>query len=78
MALEGDRLRVRESDDTPCYTPEPGPPVGEKEQEEEEEEEKRDKDKDDEESEECYVDEELLKDLELSMTEEERTVSISC
>lgn len=68
---------MRESDDTPCYTPEPGPILGERE-EGEEEEEKKDKDKDDEEEdEECYVDEEYLKDLELNMTEEERTVSIT-
>lgn len=69
---------MNESDDTPCYTPEPGPILGDKE-EAEEEEEKKDKDKEDEEeSEECYVDEEYLKDLELNMTEEERTVSILC
>lgn len=73
LTLEEDRLRVNESDDTPCYTPEPGPILGDKE-EAEEEEEKKDKDKEDEEeSEECYVDEEYLKDLELNMTEEERT-----
>lgn len=76
LEFEEDRLRVKESDETPCYTPEPGPILGDKEEEEgEEEEEKKDKDKDEEEYEECYVDEEYLKDLELNMTEEERTVS---
>lgn len=76
LTLEEDRLRVNESDNTPCYTPEPGPTLGDKE---EAEEEKKDIDKEDEEEyEECYVDEEYLKDLELNMTEEERSVSILC
>ncbi|KAK8383931.1 hypothetical protein O3P69_015994 [Scylla paramamosain] len=66
-----------EGEESPCFTPEPDPPSAEKDKEEEEEDERKDaakkKNEEEEEDEECFVDEEHLKDLELSMTEEERT-----
>ncbi|XP_045105905.1 tetratricopeptide repeat protein 1-like isoform X2 [Portunus trituberculatus] len=72
---EGEEQEEEDGEESPCFTPEPEPPTAEKDKEEEEEDERKDaaKKENEEDDEECFVDEEHLKDLELSMTEEERS-----
>ncbi|KAG0725194.1 Tetratricopeptide repeat protein 1 [Chionoecetes opilio] len=74
---EGEQ-QEEEGEESPCFTPEPEPLPAEKDKEEDNEDEEKDaakkkNEEEEEEDEECYVDEEYLKDMELSMTEEERT-----